>query len=259
VPQQQRNWNKARKRPAKNKLAVVAAVFVMAAAVFGTGPWKAPAMAKPAPNAGAAALPLGTSLFFVLDGTINSQSAKPGSTVRAHLRTALTLGGRTIAPAGTPVVLRINQVQPAEMANQDASVDIYFEPLLLPDGKQLPLITPTGHIDPHLSVGQANTRGVTDTVGDIFIPYHYMYHILRKGLSVDMRPGTVIRARTGATLRMEGGVLAIATPAPFIMAPDTPHPAFSPAPIYTPPGFRLPTPKPSPSAAPPKPQPTITP
>lgn len=217
-------------------------------------------MPAPAPAVAlrAGTLPLGTSLFFVLDGTIDSQNAKPGSTVRAHLRSPLVVGGRTVAPAGTPALIRITQVQPAKMANENGSVDIYFEPLVLPGGTQVPLITPTGHIDPHLSAGQANTRGVTDTVGDILIPYHYVYHVLRKGLAVDLRPGTVIRARTGATLRIKDGVVAVSTPPPFIMAPDTPHPAFSPAPLYTPPGFRLPTPKPTPTVTP-VPRPSVTP
>lgn len=157
------------------------------------------------------------------------------------------LAGRTVAPAGTPVEIRIVQVQGAQIGNVDGSVEIYFEPIRLADGKTLPLMTPTGHIDPHISAGKASTQGVVDTVEDIFVPYHYLYHVLRKGMEVDLPPGTVVRARTGATLNVTPGGVAIATPQPFISNFDTPHPAFQPAALATPPGFHMPTPKPTPS------------
>ncbi len=196
-------------------------------------------------------LPLDSSLFFVLDGTISSQM-KPGSAVRAHLRDPLVLRGRTIAAAGSPVQIQVYEATPAHMANEDGSVDIYFEPLMLGGGKSIPLTTPTAHIDPHVSAGAYNTRAVTDTVGDIFIPGHYFYHLLRKGRNVDLHPGTVLRARTAASVMLAGGVVVIATPQPFLTVRDTPHPAFVPAPLITPPGFQMPTPKPSPSVHPTK-------
>ena len=98
-----------------------------------------------------------------------------------------------------------------------------------------------------MSAGQESTRGITDTVGDIFIPGHLLYHMLRKGGDVTLRPGTVIRARTAATVGVSHGAVAVSTPAPFVTSQDAPHPAFSVAPIYTPPGYHPPAPKPSPS------------
>lgn len=216
----------------------------------GANPTGSPAPA-PTRNALAPTLPLGSSLFFVLDDTIDSHSAKVGSFVRAHLREPLVVGGFTLAPAGTPVRIEIVNDSPAQMANVDGSVQIHFEALALPGGTILPLHTPTAHIDPHMSAGQASTRGLTDTVADIFIPYHYLYHVLRKGQEVVLRPGTVIRARTAATLTTaKGGIVSIATPAPFSMSLDKPFAAFSPTPTATIPGFELPTPKPSPSPSP---------
>jgi hypothetical protein len=194
-------------------------------------------------------LPLDSSLFFVLDGTISSR-LKPGTVVRAHLREPLVVNGTTVASAGTPVDIEVYQTTPAHMGNEDGSVDIYFEPMHLADGKDLPLTTPTAHIDPHVSVGQYNTRAVTDTIGDIFIPGHYIYHILRKGRDVVLGPGTVLRARTGASITVRDRAVVLATPQPFVTTSDTPAPVFIPAPMYTPPGFVPPTPKPSPSAKP---------
>ncbi len=181
----------------------------------------------------------------MLDGTINSRTSKGGTLVRAHLRDPIVLNGITVAAAGTPAAVRIVQVQPAQMGNVDGSVEIYLEPITIAGGRTLPLSTPTSHIDPHVSAGQASTRGITDTVGDILIPYHYLYHVLRKGMEVDLRPGTAIRGRTAATVDASHGAIAVTTPPPFPVAADTPHPYFSPAPIATPPGFQIPSPKPS--------------
>jgi hypothetical protein len=169
---------------------------------------------------------------------------------RAHLRDPIVLGGITIAQAGAPVNIDITQASAAQVGGVDGTVEIYFESLPLAGGKTLPLSTPTARINPHMSAGQESTRGITDTVGDIFIPGHLLYHMLRKGGDVTLRPGTVIRARTAATLGVAHGTVALTTPAPFVTSQDAPHPAFSVAPIYTPPGYHPPTPKPSPSVSP---------
>lgn len=203
----------------------------------------------PEPSATKDDLPPDSSVFFVLDGDISSRSQQ-GTMVRAHLRDPIVVGGVTVAPAGSPVAIAITHTQGAQMANVDGSVDIYFEPLALANGRSLPLVTPTGHIDPHLTAGQASTQAVTDTVGDILVPYHYLYHMLRKGREVDLRPGTVIRARTAAELRYASGSVAVLTPPSVAGAGDAPHPAFKIAPVATPNGFAPPTPKPSPSVQP---------
>jgi hypothetical protein len=255
--------NKKKKRANLNRAGVVAVAAACAAAAVGAGPQAARAIPVPTPPPSRAEpastpsstpnstiLPLDSSLFFVLDGTISSHS-KPGTVVRAHLRDPIVLNGVTIAPAGTPVDIEVTQSSPAQAGNIDGSVDVYFDALTLDGGKKLPLVTPTAHISPHMSAGQVSTRGITDTVGDIFIPGHVLYHMLRKGGDVTLRPGTVIRARTAATISLSHhGAYAISTPPPFNTSLETPHPAFVPAPVYTPPGFHPPTPKPSPSAKP---------
>lgn len=264
---QQPRQPKIKKRKQAKSAGILAIAAACAAAAVGAGPTAARAIVVPTPHPGASAspfplgtpnpnattLPLDSSLFVVLDETLSSR-LKAGTQVRAHLRNAIFLGGKPIAPAGTPVTIEVSQATPAQIGNQDGSVEIYFEALRLPDGTKIPLITPTPRIDPHMSVGQYNTRAVTDTVGDIFIPGHYIYHMLRKGHDVVLGPGTILRARTGAQISLSGNAVVMATPRPLLTVSDTPHPAFVPAPVYTPPGFHMPTPKPSPST-----QPTSTP
>ena len=185
----------------------------------------------------------------MLDGTISSRS-RAGSVVSAHLRDPIVLRGVTVAKAGAPVNIVITQSSAAQAGNIDGFVEMYFEALRLESGKTLPLTTPSAHLNPQMSVGQQSTRGVTDTVGDIFIPGHVFYHLFRKGSDVTLRPGTIIRARTAATIHVANGAVGLSTPAPFASTLDTPHPDFEPAPLATPPGFHAPTPKPSPSVHP---------
>ena len=216
----------------------------------GANPTGSPAPA-PTQNALSPTLPLGSSLFFVLDDTIDSHSAKVGSFVRAHLREPLVVAGFTLAAAGAPVLIEIVNDSPAQLANVDGSVQIYFEALTLANGRIVPLHTPTAHIDPHMSAGQSSTRGLTDTVADIFVPYHYLYHVLRKGQEVVLHPGTVIRARTAATVTAtKNGAISVSTPAPFSINLDKPFASFSPSPTATVPGFDLQTPKPRSSPSP---------
>jgi len=251
---------KSKRRPANLTRAALAALAMAALAIsISASPQPARAIVvpkttssspMPEPSATKDDLPPNSSIFFVLDGDISSRGQE-GTLVRAHLRDPIVVGGITVAPAGAPVSVRILHTQGAQMANVDGSVDIYFEPLEIAGGRSLPLVTPTGHIDAHLNAGQASTQAVTDTVGDIFIPYHYLYHMLRKGREVDLRPGTVIRARTGAELRYSAGSVAVVTPPSITKTADTPHGAFRVAPVVTPAaGIGTPTPNPSPSVQP---------
>ncbi|HKU67050.1 MAG TPA: hypothetical protein VJP85_04660 [Candidatus Baltobacteraceae bacterium] len=257
---QQPQQPKSKRKKQANTFAILTVAAACAAAAVGAGPQPARAIVVPTPppqrgatpvstptvTPNATILPLDSSLFFVLDDAMSSRE-KPGTVVRAHLRDPIVLQGRTIAAAGTPVEIELYETTPAHMGNEDGSIDIYFRPLTLADGKSIPLTTPTSHIDPRVSVGQYNTRATVDTVGDIFIPGHFIYHMLRKGHDVTLGAGTVLRARTGASVMLSHSGLVVATPQPFLTIQDTPHPGFSPAPMYTPPGFHLATPKPSPS------------
>lgn len=218
-----------------------------------------PATPAPEPTLGAGStLPLDSSLFLVLDQPINSRTSNGGTSVRAHLRDALVVGGTTIAPAGTAVQVAILKTERAQIGNVDGSVDIYFEPLHLPSGTVLPLRTPTEHLNPHLTAGASSTRGITDTVGDIFIPYHYMYHVLRKGMEVDLRAGTVLRARTAAIVGTSAGRVVVATPPPFSLNVEKPAANFPRHELAEPVGVTpLPTKQPVPAT--PSPAATATP
>lgn len=200
-----------------------------------------PGSATPAPTPSAPpdTIPLATSLAFVLDGSISSNHSKGGETVRAHLKRPLLVGTRTVAPAGTPVDIRILDAVPAENPDIYGYVDIYFGPLTLPNGSSLPLRAPTAKLSVNPSAGHEATVGVENTVGDIFMPTALL-HMLRKGRNFTLQPGAEIHALTEANVvLLPNGTVAVTTPAPLVLDEATPHSSFNSAPLATPnPRFR---------------------
>ena len=207
-------------------------------------------------------MPIDSSLIFVLDDSISSSASRKGDTVRAHLKDPLAIDGKTIAAAGTPVQIRVLDAEPAQMGDVYGFVDIYFLPVRLPDGREIPLRAPTAHLTVNLTAGHQSTVGIEDTVEDVIIPYHFLYHAFRKGRNFQLGAGSEIRARTEATISVApNGTVAIKTPAPVIAGDsETPATSFSAMPFATPaPAFQShrPTPKPSPSRSPvPSPSPS---
>jgi hypothetical protein len=201
-------------------------------------------------------IPYGSMLAFTLDDPISSNGSHSGQMIRAHLKEALVLDGRSIAPEGTPVQIRIINAVAASNPDIYGYVDIYFEPLQLPNGQMVPLEPPTSHLTVNVSAGHESTVGVEDTIGDIFIPGHILYHVFRKGRNLVMQPGAEIHARTQATIALtRKGAVAVTTPAPVVVEDQSPVSTFRAVPFATP----RPTDEPLPhgrTTLPPKPTPS---
>ena len=78
-----------------------------------------------------------------------------------------------MAPAGTPAKIRIVAVSAADIGDVYGFVDIFFEPMTLPDGRALPLRAPVARLEPHVSAGHESTVEWEDTIEDQVIPYHF--------------------------------------------------------------------------------------
>ncbi|HVR45171.1 MAG TPA: hypothetical protein VMT95_00815 [Candidatus Binatia bacterium] len=210
----------------------------------------------PSPQPTGNVLPFDSTLLFVLDDPISSKGAKAGQMIRAHLKTALVVGSRTVAPAGAPEQIRIVDASPADIADTYGFVDIYYEPLALPDGRMLPLRAPVARLEPRVSSGHESTVGAEDTVGDIFVPYYPLWQIFRHGKNFVLLSGSELPARTEATISAQpSGSIGIVTPPPLLPGNETPNSAFPVLPMATPIGgtpqaARLPTPSPKPSPTP---------
>ncbi len=138
---------------------VLAIVGVGVAAAYPMPPPPTPkATPSPSPLPTGNVLPFDSTLLFVLDDPISSRSSKAGQLVRAHLKDAIVVAGRTVAPAGTPAQIRIVDVSPSDIADTYGFVDIFFEPMTLPDGRALPLRAPVARLEPRVSSGHRVDR-----------------------------------------------------------------------------------------------------
>lgn len=202
-------------------------------------------------------LPLDSTLLFVLDDPISSKASKTGQLIRVHLKSAIVVNGKSVAPAGAPATIRIVDVSAADLADTYGFVDIFFEPLTLPDGRQLPLRAPVGRLEPRVSAGHGSTVAAEDTVGDIFVPYYSLWQIFRHGKNFVLEAGSEVPARTDATISITpNGATAIVTPRPLAQSSEVPDATFPVVPLATP----LPTAPPVPRATPtPKPAETPSP
>ena len=226
-----------------------------------------PAAPRTAPSATAAAattgatLPYGSTLLLVLDDKIDSGSTRPATVIHMHLKNALIVAGTVVAPAGTPATLSIITTQGARSGDIDGVVQIHLDPLVLSGGgAPLPIRAYHEYLNIELTSGQQSTRATTDTVADIFIPYHALYHAFRRGRQLVLPVGSVLRAQTAATIdASDPRHVVLSTPPPFVSNYDTPHAELTAPPLYTPAPMRprpLPRGKPT---LPPTPQPTPVP
>ena len=202
-------------------------------------------------------VPLNSSVLVVLDDRIGSGFTSDGTQARAHLKDPLEQNGTVLAPAGTVLRIKVTDVRGAQAPDVDGSMNIYFEPLALGNGASLPLRAPVSHISVETTSGAASTAEVTDTIKDIFIPYHFLYRMFRKGANVDLHPGTILRARTDAIVVKSGTGYAVINAPARALSIDPPHVDYKPYPFYTVPP-KTPVPKPSPTITP-VPQPSQSP
>lgn len=239
------------------QVAALCAVPPVARALPPPEPPKSAPSSTPAPVVGPI-LPYGSTLFFVLDDTVSSRSTPAGTVVRMHLQKPLVINNVMLAPAGAPGTLTVISTRKPQSGDVDGAVQVHLDPLTLPDRHlTLPIHAIHEYLTIEMSGSRQATRATTDTIGDIFIPYHVLYHALRPGRQMVLPVGSVLRAQTSATLDASNPALpVISTPAPFTSTFDTPHADLTPAPLFTPaPERPRPLPKGKPTL-PPSPSPS---
>ena len=220
----------------------------MALAAAVAVPWLARAV-PPQTTAAGVILPAGTSEMLVLDQSIDSATTQPGATIPAHLRNAIVLHETVLARAGAPVRLRVTQTRRAG-AGVGGQIVLRVEPLELAGGIALPLQLVHRALTPVLVA--ANPQ-------DVALP---LKEKPKAGADLMLPPGTLLRARTSATLDASNpNQTKVTSPPPYTFSTDQPYAAFTPIPLYTlnphytpPPGRRrgkaAPKPSPSPSPSP---------
>ena len=178
-------------------------------------------------------LPIGSQLAFVLDGEISSASSKAGDIVKAHLEKALVVQDVTVAPAGTPIEIKVTDASPASNPDIYGFVDIYFRPLTLPDGRAVPMHARISHLNVNVSSGHESTSEAENTIGDEWYPT-LLLHVFRKGRNFKAEAGAHITGITDASVVVaKNGAVAIETPAPLVLNAETPVSSFRAMPMAT--------------------------
>ena len=183
-----------------------------------------------------ATLPYGSTLVFVLDDKIDSRATRPGTTIHMHLKAPLVVNGATLAPASAPATLVIVNTHGAASGDEDGSVQLHVDPLVLPGlGVTVPIRAYHEYLTMERSAGQLATRDTADTIGDIFIPWHVLYHAFRPGQQYVLQPGTELKTQTAATIDASNPhAIVLTTPPPFESTYDPPHSDLTPQPLFTP-------------------------
>ena len=197
------------------------------------------ASASASPSSAAAIgpkLPYGSQLEFVLDDKINSGTIVPGATVHMHLFKALIVNGITLAQAGAPATFSVITARKAHSGDEDGAIQIHLDPLALPGrNMSLPVRAYHEYLTVDHTTGQLSTLAATDTIADIFVPGHVIYHALRSGRQMVLPVGSILRAETDATIdATQPNHIVFATPPPFVSHFDTPHADLTAPPFYTP-------------------------
>ncbi|MGP6192448.1 MAG: hypothetical protein ACLPSH_20840 [Vulcanimicrobiaceae bacterium] len=186
----------------------------------------------------------------MLDNKISSAHTAAGSVIRTHLKEPLVVNGLTLAPAGAPGSLVVVTTRGSQSGDIDGAVQVHLEPLTLPSGQKLPVRAVHEYLTIERTAGQESTRETTDTLADIFIPYHVFYHAFRKGREMVLPVGSELRAETDATIDADNPhAIVISTPPPFASVYDTPHSDLTPLPFFTPVPVAAPSPRGRPKAS----------
>lgn len=86
-------------------------------------------------------LPAGTVLPLTLDSYVASDTSHVEDSVRAHVRRAVVVNGRTIVPAGSTVVGYVTSVQRPGRVKGRGSIAFRFQSMTTPDGGRVNIQT----------------------------------------------------------------------------------------------------------------------
>ena len=91
-------------------------------------------------SAGVRFLPRGYVLLLRMDTRLDSNRVRPSDRFHARLDEAITdEAGSMVLPANLLVVGHVQEVTPAQMGRRSGIIEIAFDRLVMPDGRELPL------------------------------------------------------------------------------------------------------------------------
>ena len=169
-------------------------------------------------------LPAGTVETIVLDQAIDSAQTEPGALIRAHIRDAIVVRGKTLAPAGTPVQMIVSAMRRAGNGASGA-IMLRLEPLHLRDDLNLPMRLVHPVLSPLLVAANAE---------DIALPSKAAAESVKRGENLVLPHGTMMRAKTALTIdATDPQKDVLVPPPPYTISTEKPYSAFTPIPLVT--------------------------
>lgn len=153
-------------------------------------------------------LPTGTNLQLELRSAIGSDASQVEDTVRARLRKALTVEGRTILPAGTQVVGYVTDVERAGRVNGRAKLALRFT-VVRHDGEEYDMRTRTIEREAESTKGKdAATIGIGTGAGAVVGAVLGGGSGAATGAAIGAAAGTgTVLATKGDDIRLDVGTL----------------------------------------------------
>ena len=91
-------------------------------------------------SAGARVLPRDYVLVLRMESPLNSNTARPSDRFVARVDEAVTdEAGSMVLPANLVVIGHVTRVEPAQMGRRSGIIEIDFDRLIMPDGRELPI------------------------------------------------------------------------------------------------------------------------
>jgi len=130
-------------------------------------------------------VPFGTRVFIELDQEVISKKKKnrEGSFVKAHVWRDVVVDGKTVAEAGTPVMVKISHIKSAKVAGIKGHVELEAMLVTGIDGTDLML---TGGYD---QAGKGRMALSITLAAVVFVPLIFI-----KGKQAKLHPGTIFDA-----------------------------------------------------------------
>ncbi len=153
-------------------------------------------------------LPTGTNLHLELRSAIASDASQVEDTVRARLRKALTVEGRTVLPAGTQVVGYVTDVERAGRVSGRAKLALRFT-VVRHDGEEYDMRTRTIEREAESTKGKdAATVGIGTGAGAVVGAVLGGGNGAATGAAIGAAAGTgTVLATKGEDVRLDVGTL----------------------------------------------------
>jgi len=169
-------------------------------------------------------LPAGTVETIVLDQAIDSAQTEPGAIIRAHLRDAIVVRGKTLAPAGSPVQMIVSATRRAGNG-VSGEIMLRLESVHLVDDLNLPMRLLHPVLSPLLVAANAE---------DIALPSKAAAETVKRGANLVLPHGTMMRAKTALTIdATDPHKDVLVPPPPYTISTEKPYSAFTPIPLVT--------------------------